>query len=113
MKQFFGLLLFIGAFTILSCGDDTPEVPICIDTLAENLKDEFCTGADLTLWEFNGRDVYCFYFGNCGDGNERAVIYEEDCTRLCTLPIPANNNFCGDVTWNESSATLKETIYTF
>jgi len=105
-------ILMIGLVVMLgtSCGDDSDSVPECIDQLAETLSPNFCDNADLTLWSFNGRDVYCFNYGDCPDAG--VVIYEEDCTRICSLFGLNGNTQCEGIQW-DGNASLIETIYTF
>jgi len=106
-------ILMIGLATLVgtSCGDDNDDVPECIDALAVTLEPNFCdVGADLTLWEFNGREVYCFNYGTCPDSG--VVIYEADCTRLCTLFGISGNTQCEGIEW-DGNAQLVRTIYTF
>ena len=93
-----------------SCENDPPEVPECIDELASTLNSDFCDGADLNSFDFNGRTVYCFFYGNCTDA--KAVIYEDDCTEICTLFGLSGNTSCEGLDW-QSNATNRVLIYTF
>lgn len=111
MKNFFSILLFGLIITLTSCGEDGP--PQCIDDLADTL--EVCRGGDnpgdLTKWEFNGREVYCFNYGSCTLDN-KAVIYDEDCNEICSLFGLSENTLCEGIEW-DGNASLIETIYTF
>lgn len=111
MKKILSILL-LGLFAFSSCGDSEsePDVPACIDNLAAELRPDFCETADLTRWDFNGRKVYCFFYGNCTDN--KAVIYEEDCSEICTLFGLSQNTICEGVIF-DNTATNRELIYTF
>lgn len=109
MKKILPFLL-ISIFAFSSCGDDTPEVPACIDELSAELRSDFCDSADLTTWDFNGRKVYCFFYGNCTDN--KAVIYEADCTEICTLFGLSGATVCEGTPW-DGNASNRELIYTF
>ena len=112
MKKIFPILL-AAVFAFASCGDDEQDdtVPACIDQLAETL--DVCKGgnADLTKWNFNGRDVYCFFYGDCTT-DAIAEIYEEDCTLICTLFGLAGETTCEGIEW-DGNATNRRLIYTF
>ena len=104
-------LLILSLFVFfLSCGDDEAVLPACIDQLLEEFKLEACqdTG-DLTLWEFNGRDVYCFQLGVC-IADAGADIYDEDCNHLCFLGGIAELTLCEGLNWEEN-AVYKTTLY--
>jgi hypothetical protein len=109
MNKILPLLLF-GMVVFSSCENDPPEVPECIDELASTLNSDFCDGADLNRFDFNGRTVYCFFYGNCTDA--KAVIYEDDCTEICTLFGLSGNTSCEGLDW-QSNATNRVLIYTF
>ena len=103
-------LLLLGMIAFCSCESEAPVVPDCIDELSTELSSEFCDGADLNTFDFNGRLVYCFFYGACEDA--KAVIYEEDCTELCTLYGLSGNTECDGLDW-ESNATNRVLIRTF
>ncbi len=96
-------------FTNTSCNKEV-ELPTCIEDRLETFKTEACSGDELTRWRFNGRDVYCFAYGEC-DANSRAEIFETDCTFMCTLfDVATGNTRCESTTWT-GNAKLRETVY--
>ena len=111
MKNVFSILLLGIVFSFSSCGDDDPEVPVCIDQLANTL--DLCRGADadLTLWNFNNRELYCFFYGTCTE-DSKAVIYDAECNEVCSLFGLSGNTLCEGIQWDGNAQRL-ETIYTF
>ncbi len=108
MKYLLTLTLF--SLLFIACGDDEPTVlPTCIDEELELFRTEACPGGDLTIWRFQGRDVYCFRVGDCVAGSG-AEIYDADCNLLCILGGPSLNDDCGGDSWS-ASATLLETVF--
>ncbi len=105
--------LFISLLGFTSCNSDSDDVPPCIDALSTELQSEMCRDldADLTLWELNGREVYCFFYGTCTT-DSKAVIYDENCNEVCSLFGLSGNTVCEGVVWDDS-ATRIELIYTF
>lgn len=108
MKQVF--LAFLAVAFISSCSDDL-EVPPCVDALSESLRSDFCAeGADLTIWDFNGREVYCFNWGTCEKA--KAVIYDENCNELCTLSSAPGQDQCEGISW-ANNASNRRLVYTY
>jgi hypothetical protein len=106
------ILIFSIALFFLSCNDDGPrDIPLCIDQEIEVFEEFACPGGDLTIWNFDGDEVYCFNQGNClADGS--AYIYDEQCNLICTLGGFAGNTLCQGLDWN-SNATYLELVYTY
>jgi len=105
--KYLSLLTLSLAFMFTSCGDET-ELPICIESIYDDFREDACSGDDFTIWRFRGEDVYCFQFASCGN-NFGAEIYNANCEQLCVLGL-AGNTECQGLDW-ESNATLLETIY--
>lgn len=95
-------------FSTSSCNKDV-DLPACIEEQLEVYKTEACSGDDLTRWRFNGRDVYCFAYGEC-TGDVRAEIFETDCTFMCKLFDSSGNTRCESTVWT-GNAKLRETVY--
>ena len=111
MKNLLAILLLGITISFSSCGDDESDVPACIDDLANTL--DLCRGsdADLTLWRFNGRELYCFFYGTC-TSDSKAVIYDEECNEVCSLFGISGNTLCEGIQWDGNAERL-ELIYTF
>lgn len=104
------LILFALIFNSCDKPDDN-DIPECINVILEDFKTEACTGSgDLTTWDFNGREVYCFYYGDC-IADSRADIYEKDCTLICSLFGLSGNRDCEGINWNINAVKLS-TLYT-
>ncbi len=109
MRVFIALLsIFFTFFTFSACEKEI-EVPTCIDQQLEIFKTEACLGGDLTTWQFNGRTVYCFFYGSCAE-DPRADIYEADCTLICSLFGMSGNTECEGIDWDDN-AQKEETIF--
>ncbi len=109
-KDHMKYLLIIGLFFTFSCSSDDLDIPLCIDEILEEFKKDACReSGDLTLWNFNGQEVYCFQKGNCiADGT--ADIYDENCNLLCSLGGFAGVTECQGLDW-ETNAFFIDTIY--
>lgn len=112
MKYLFALLF---AGLMISCNDDE-ETPECILTLSDEFATTACSGVgelsgDLTIWRFDGEDVYCFNEGDC-IADAQALIYDEDCFQICTLGGPDGNDVCRGLVWSQN-ATLAETVLVY
>lgn len=106
--KYLTLLALALTFTFTACNDET-EIPICIETILDDFKQDACSGADFTIWRFRGEDVYCFAYTSCfADG--QAEIYDASCTLLCQLGGIAGNTDCQGIVWDQN-ATLLETFY--
>lgn len=106
--KYLTILALAFTFVFTSCNDET-ELPICIDTILDDFKQDACSGADFTIWRFRGEDVYCFSYTSCfADG--QAEIYDANCDQLCLLGGIAGNTDCVGIDW-ESNAVLQETFY--
>lgn len=109
MKYVF--LLSLSLFFI-QCTDDTADIPSCIQSISDEFQIDACEGSgDLTLWNFNGQEVYCFNYGTC-IFDSAAEIYDEDCKQLCLIGGLIGNTLCLGLEWS-TNATLVETIYTY
>lgn len=97
---------------MISCSDDDPTIPTCIEDLSDQYEVNACPGTgDLTLWTFNGQDVYCFNLGTCViDGT--ADIYDANCALLCQLGGLIGNTTCVGLEWS-SNANLEATLKTY
>ncbi|MDA7501775.1 hypothetical protein N8482_00710 [Chitinophagales bacterium] len=105
-----GCLLFITLLLVFSSCEGDNVLPDCIDSELDDFKTVACSfTGELTEWEFDEREVYCFYYGDCVD-DDRAEIYDEDCVLLCTLFGLSGNTECEGMDWN-STAILKRSIY--
>lgn len=98
-------ITFLG-FILMSCSDGIPD---CVDTLLDDFKTTACVGGDLTKWDFNGREVYCFFPGTC-ISDAQAEIYDEDCNPVCTLFGIAGITECEGIEWNDNAVFL-ELVY--
>lgn len=107
--KYLTLLALSFSFFMTSCGDEGTELPVCIDTILDDFKNDACSGADFTIWRFRGEDVYCFSYTTCfADG--QAEIYDASCGLICTLGGISGNTECQGITW-DTNATLLETPY--
>lgn len=105
------LLLFALALTVASCNDDI-ETPDCILEISDEFATTACPGSgDLTIWNFDGEDVWCFNEGNCVS-ESTAAIYDSNCTLLCILGGIDGNSFCRGLDWS-TNASLVETVFVY
>jgi len=108
MKKYIILLLVFG---IMSCGDDDPDTPVCIEeelTLFQN--SDICAGDNLASWEFDGETVYCFADGNCDNTTGSARIYDANCTLICTMGGTLGLTTCNGLEWL-TNASNEQTIW--
>ncbi len=103
------LFLSIVLVGLNSCGDDN-DIPQCIDDILTDYKAVACTGDDLSTWDFNGDEVYCFAYQNCSTDDDTADIYDENCVLLCTLGGSAGVSTCLGFDWG-TNATRTGTIW--
>ena len=105
-------MIFALAIFMISCSDDDPTTPACIEDISDVFETTACAGTgDLTLWTFNGQDVYCFNPGTC-IADAGADIYDADCNKLCVIGGISGNTTCAGLDW-ASNATLEETLKTY
>lgn len=107
------LILVFTAIILVSCADDEPTfIPSCIDQEIPVFAQAACPGSgDLTIWAFNGQDVFCFNEGNCYS-DAQAFIYDADCNLLCTLGGIGGNTLCQGIDWS-SNAVYIELVYVY
>ena len=110
MKQ--SLLIFF-VLLLVSCETDDPTViPVCIDQEIPVFAQTACPSTgDLTVWSFDGEDVFCFNEGTCYT-DAMAYIYDADCNLLCTLGGVDNNTICQGLQW-DANAIYIELVYVF
>jgi hypothetical protein len=102
------LLLLALAITVASCNDDI-ETPDCILDYSDEFATRACPGSgDLTIWNFDGENVFCFAEGECLD-SPAAEIYDDNCRLLCILGGADGENFCQGLEW-ATNASLQETV---
>lgn len=106
-------MLALSFLLLAACGkDDSKNYPACVDTLIDQLRPDLCRGtADLTKWRFKGEEVYCFNYGTC-TSDSKAVIYDKDCRKLCSLFGLSGNTICVDTEWDGNAEKLED-IYKF
>lgn len=82
MNMNHGMHVFLAGFILLNFG--------CEDNCRDEQLQEFmtsqsgCSGATVTKYSFNGREVYAYAEGNCiADGS--IVITDKDCNEICFL----------------------------
>lgn len=111
MKQL--LLFFFGALLLSSCADNEPIfIPLCIDQEIPVFAQVACPGSgDLTIWSFDGQDVFCFNEGGCY-ADPRAFIYDADCDLLCVLGGVDGNDTCLELSWADNAQYL-ELVYVY
>lgn len=104
------IIALIASFLLFfSCQKDE-VIPICIEEELEEFKMEACEGtADLTTWNFNGRTVYCFFYGLCTE-DSKAVIFDAQCNELCSLFGLSGNTVCEGIVWDGNARRLA-TLY--
>jgi len=103
--KYLASLLFVSVF-LFSCGDDDLDIPQCIDEELQAFIPEGCPGtSDLTLWRFQGQDVYCFAYGDC-ISDTYAEIFNQNCVLLCTLGGISGNNICEGAEWDTSAERI-------
>jgi len=105
------LSLFALALTVTmtiglsSCGDD--ELPVCIDNILTDFRNDACAGGELTTWTFKGELVYCFDWGTCLP-DQPIEIYSASCELICSMIPP--DTVCDGANWGDS-ATNRQSIY--
>lgn len=98
------LPLFLGMLLITSCGDDS--LPQCIDDKLASFRTEACAtdgdvlGGNLVTYTFRTETVYCFNWGAC-QSDKAVEIWQADCTILCLLGGPDENQICDGTSWPE------------
>jgi len=110
MKALYLILCF--AF-LAACSDDEPTyIPLCIDQEIPVFAQNACRGSgDLTIWSFDGEDVFCFNEGTCYQ-DAMAYIYDADCNLVCTLGGPSGNTLCNGLDWDQNALYL-ELVYVY
>ena len=105
-------LAFAFMISLFSCSSDPIEIPVCIDQEIAVFAQTACPGSgDLTLWSFDGQDVFCFNEGTCyADAN--AFIYDANCNLICILGGFSGNTICDGIDW-ESNAVYLDVIYVY
>jgi hypothetical protein len=108
------LFLLLSALFIFSCGTDDPEITItqCVDDEINVFASQACLGSgDLTKWNFDGEDVYCFNEGTC-ISDSQAFIYNGNCDLICVLGGIQGIQICDGLNWS-SNASLIGVIYQY
>jgi hypothetical protein len=81
------LLIFLPFLFLTSCEKIDKEAPACIKDLIRNHKNEMflCeTGASVSQYLFQGKNVYVFDPGTCG-ADMQSNVYSENCELLGSL----------------------------
>ena len=107
------IILIAFACFLFACSDDEPIfIPICIDQEIPVFGQTACSGsADLTIWAFNGQDVFCFNEGTCYSDSQ-AFIYDANCNLLCILGGLSGNSLCQGVEWNNNAIYI-DVVYIY
>ncbi len=102
MKKFL-LPLFMGLLLFLACSDDNTTECIEDRINAFQSQAEWCTGASIIKYEFNGREVYAFAHGQCiSDG--ATSVYDDECNEVCFLGGVAGFTDCEGLNfWNTAT----------
>lgn len=106
------ILICLIAFGLYSCSDDPIEIPLCVDQEIPVFAQTACAGSgDLTIWAFDGEDVFCFNEGTCYS-DAMAYIYDADCNLVCTLGGVSGNTLCNGLDW-DTNAVYLELVYRY
>lgn len=110
------LLSFTLCLFLFSCGSDDDDqlltIPFCIDQEITNFENQACFGSgDLTKWNFDGEDVFCFNEGTCIP-NSQAFIYDASCNLICVLGGVQENEICDGIVFATNSSLIG-TIYRY
>ena len=110
MKNWLAVLMVV---FLVSCADDEPIfIPLCVDQEIPVFAQTACPGTgDLTIWSFDGQDVFCFNEGTCY-ADATAYIYDADCNLLCTLGGINGNTICQGIDWSTNAVYL-ELVYVY
>lgn len=107
------LLLILSLFALVSCSDDEPIfIPACIDQEIPIFGQAACPGSgDLSIWAFDGQDVFCFNEGTCYSDSQ-AFIYDANCNLLCILGGFSGNSLCLGLDWSRNAEYLEQ-VYVY
>lgn len=106
--KYLALLISLAMITA-SCNDDE-EIPVCIDDYSAQFGVDACPGSgDLTIWSFDGEEVFCFNEGTCVTFPV-AEIYDDQCNLLCILGGTTGNNVCGGLIWDNNAQLLSTVL---
>lgn len=107
--KYFAILALVFTFAACSDDDNDYDAPECVKVISDDFARDACSGSgDLTRWNFDGEDVYCFNLGTCYF-DSTAEIYDVNCTLLCILGGVDGNTICQGLEWG-SNAVLEETL---
>lgn len=108
------LILFITsillAFSFSQCGTSKKKVekmPACIQDQINTMKmntGAYCNDFSVTLYNFQGKEVYVFNPGTCG-ADMMSPVYDSDCRKLGAL-----GGYAGITTVNGESFSSAELI---
>jgi hypothetical protein len=105
------LILFL-SLMIFSCEKIDKDAPDCIRDLIRHNGNglHLCeTGASVSLYSFQGRNVYVFDPGQCG-ADMGANVYNENCEMIGMLGGIAGNMIINDVRFDQA-AKFQKTIW--
>jgi len=104
------VVFFTILFTLLipCCEKNNYDAPGCIeDKINEFIKTAICdSGASVSLYTFNGKNVYLFSDGNCG-ADLGASVYSEDCNSLGFLGGISGNTLIQGVKFYDKADFVK------
>ena len=111
LMKYISLILLVLFFN--ACETDDPvQIPLCIDQEIAVFAQTACPSTgDLTIWFFDGQDVFCFNEGSCY-ADATAYIYDANCNLVCTLGGSTNNTLCQGLEW-DTNAVYLELVYVF
>ena len=117
MKHLLSMLLIatVGMMIFSSCGDDTDDLPLCIQDQLAIFETEACPttagslGGNLAIFTFRTETVYCFNWGSCRP-DKTIEIWSATCGLICELGGPGSETVCDGVPW-EGNAQEESVVF--
>lgn len=107
MKNLFLISFCVSCVLLSSCAMNFPQgTPSCIEHKINEEKSEYCDGAVVKQYKFNGRDVFVFETQTCyADGG--AQVLDAECNTVCLLGGIAGLTDCEGIDFEDNAEYLK------